>query len=79
MPRGAQHAGRRPASGHPLLEAMNDATKWAVSAAAFGTLLWRRDLLASWCVLGSIVAAINCKVRWARAGAAHLQGAGGRG
>ena len=39
--------------------------RWAVSAAAFGTLLWRRDLLAAWCVLGSIVAAINCRVSMA--------------
>lgn len=49
-------------SHHPALEAINDATKWAVSAAAFGTLLWRRDLLSAFCVLGSIVAAINCRV-----------------
>ena len=49
-------------SHHPALEAINDATKWAVSAAVFGTLLWRRDLLSAFCVLGSIVAAINCRV-----------------
>ena len=53
---------RRRNSHHPALEAINDATKWAVSAAAFGTLLWRRDLLSAFCVLGSIVAAINCRV-----------------
>lgn len=47
---------------HPLLETLNDATKWAVSCVAFGTLLWRRDLLAAWCVLGSVVAAVNCRV-----------------
>jgi hypothetical protein len=47
---------------HPALEAVNNATKWAVSAAAFTTLLARRDLLAAWCVLGSVVAAINCRV-----------------
>jgi uncharacterized Zn finger protein (UPF0148 family) len=44
------------------LEAVNNTTKWAVSAAAFTTLLARRDLLAAWCVLGSVVAAINCRV-----------------
>lgn len=47
---------------HPVLETVNDATKWAVSAVAFGTLLWRRDMLAAWCVLGSVVAAVNCRV-----------------
>lgn len=47
---------------HPALEGLNNATKWAVSAVAFGTLLWRRDLLAAWCVLGSVVAALNCRV-----------------
>ena len=53
---------RPPAGHHPALEAVNNATKWAVSAAAFTTLLARRDLLASWCVLGSVVAAVNCRV-----------------
>ena len=47
---------------HPALEAVNNSTKWAVSAAAFCTLLMRRDLVAAWCVLGSIVAAVNCRV-----------------
>ncbi|KAL4440578.1 hypothetical protein ABPG75_003579 [Micractinium tetrahymenae] len=46
----------------PMLEALNNATKWAVSCVAFGTLLWRRDLLAAWCVLGSVVAAVNCRI-----------------
>ncbi|KAL4423157.1 hypothetical protein ABPG77_007810 [Micractinium sp. CCAP 211/92] len=47
---------------HAVLEMLNNATKWAVSCVAFGTLLWRRDLLAAWCVLGSVVAAVNCRV-----------------
>lgn len=47
---------------HPALEGLNNATKWAVSTVAFGTLLWRRDLLAAWCILGSVVAAVNCRV-----------------
>lgn len=54
---------RRQSNRHSMLEAANDATKWAVSAAAFGTLLWRHDIVAAWCVLGSVVAAINCRVR----------------
>lgn len=51
---------------HPVLEGINDATKWAVSAAALATLLWRRDLLSAWCILGSVVAAANCRVRLSR-------------
>lgn len=61
MPSGKQQ--RRRNSHHPALEAINDATKWAVSSAAFGALLWRRDLVAAWGILGSILAAINCRVR----------------
>lgn len=57
MPAAPQRRQRR----HPFLESVNDATKWAVSAAAFATLLWRRDLLAAWCVLGGVIAAINCR------------------
>lgn len=52
----------QPGHHHPVLEVLNNATKWAVSCAAFGTLLWRRDLLAAWCVLGSVVAAVNCRI-----------------
>jgi hypothetical protein len=47
---------------HPVLDGINEATKWAVSAAAFGTLLLRRDVAACWCLTGSVVAAFNCKV-----------------
>jgi hypothetical protein len=55
---------------HPLLEGINDATKWAVSCAALATLLWRRDLVSAWCILGSVVAAANCRVRfWCTASA----------
>lgn len=66
------HGRQRRKSDHPALEAINDATKWAVSAAAFGTLLWRRDLLSAFCVLGSIVAAINCRVSWRVAICCHV-------
>jgi len=45
-----------------LLEALNESTKWAVSFTVFSVLLWRRDLLSSWCMLGSIAAAILCRV-----------------
>eukprot|EP00929_Paragymnodinium_shiwhaense_P043824 TRINITY_DN22507_c0_g1_i1.p1 TRINITY_DN22507_c0_g1~~TRINITY_DN22507_c0_g1_i1.p1 ORF type:complete len:191 (-),score=27.52 TRINITY_DN22507_c0_g1_i1:366-938(-) len=48
-----------------LLESINKATKWGVSAVVFGTLLWRHDARACWCVLGSICAAANCKLlKW---------------
>lgn len=44
-----------------MLESLNDSTKWAVSAAAFATLVARRDLSCAWCILGSILAAANCR------------------
>lgn len=59
---------QRRGSQQSLLERVNDATKWAVSTVAFGTLLARRDLLAAWCILGSIVAAVNCRV-----GGSHIK------
>eukprot|EP00198_Chlamydomonas_reinhardtii_P012244 XP_001701581.1 predicted protein [Chlamydomonas reinhardtii] len=39
-----------------FLAAVNDLTKWAVSAAVFAVLLVRRDTAVAWCVLGSIIA-----------------------
>lgn len=53
----------RPRSHHPILELINDSTKWAVSTTAFTVLLWRHDFQAAWCVLGGIFAAFNNKVR----------------
>jgi dolichyldiphosphatase len=46
---------------HPLLDTINESTKWMVSAAVFTTLALRRDLVCAWWVLGSILAAILCK------------------
>ena len=47
---------------HPLLDALNESTKWSVSAVVFGVLGYRRDLLSAWWVLGSIFAAALCRV-----------------
>lgn len=47
---------------HPVLDVINDSTKWSVSAIAFGTLLLRRDVTACWCIMGSVVAAFNCRL-----------------
>ena len=47
-----------------MLVAINEATKWAVSVVTFVVLLLRRDLLSTWCVVGSVAAAFNCKVRF---------------
>jgi len=44
------------------LHVTNEATKFAVSATVFMVLVWRHDAHACWCVLGSILAAFNCKV-----------------
>mmetsp|Transcript_10183 Transcript_10183/g.32960 ORF Transcript_10183/g.32960 Transcript_10183/m.32960 type:complete len:276 (-) Transcript_10183:73-900(-) len=44
-----------------VLSAINNTTKWAVSGAALGVLVYHHDIYASWCFIGSIVAAANCK------------------
>lgn len=41
---------------------LNELTKWGVSAAAAGVLLWRRDLTVAWALLGAIVNVAVCKV-----------------
>jgi dolichyldiphosphatase len=46
---------------HPLLNTINESTKWMVSAAVFSTLAVRRDLICAWWVLGSILAAVLCR------------------
>jgi len=46
---------------HPILDKINESTKWTVSAAVFSTLAARRDLIAAWWVLGSILAAVLCR------------------
>jgi len=45
-----------------LLDAINAATKWVVSGAAFAVLLWRHDASICWCIVGSFVAVVNCKI-----------------
>ncbi|CAK9094650.1 unnamed protein product [Durusdinium trenchii] len=47
--------------GHGLLHHIDAGTKWLVSGAVFGVLLWRQDSAICWCVLGSVGAAANCK------------------
>ena len=47
---------------HPVLDAINESTKWTVSMAVFATLAVRRDLVCTLWVFGSIVAAIFCKI-----------------
>ncbi|KAG7670332.1 hypothetical protein KSW81_002897 [Nannochloris sp. 'desiccata'] len=46
---------------HPLLDTINESTKWTVSAAVFTTLAARRDLICAWWVFGSILAAVLCR------------------
>lgn len=67
MPRtrasGVATAGGDPAARahHPLLDAINESTKWTVSAAVFATLGVLRDATCAWWVLGSIAAAALCR------------------
>merc|ERR1712232_586060 len=44
-----------------VLNAINKATKWGVSAVVFGTLVWRHNSRSCWCIIGSVCAAANCK------------------
>ena len=50
-----------------VLDLLNDSTKWVVSAGAGATVLWRRDAQTMWCIIGSVVAALLCKVSMCRA------------
>eukprot|EP00747_Dinoflagellata_sp_TGD_P180275 gnl/TRDRNA2_/TRDRNA2_32469_c0_seq1.p1 gnl/TRDRNA2_/TRDRNA2_32469_c0~~gnl/TRDRNA2_/TRDRNA2_32469_c0_seq1.p1 ORF type:complete len:248 (-),score=35.14 gnl/TRDRNA2_/TRDRNA2_32469_c0_seq1:45-755(-) len=45
-----------------LLRTIDDATKWVVSGSVFATLVWRHDACVCWCVVGSVLAAANCKL-----------------
>jgi len=45
-----------------VLSVINDSTKWVVSGIVSVVLLWHHDAGACWCVVGSIVAALNCKL-----------------
>lgn len=44
------------------LDLLNDSTKWVVSSGALATMLWRHDAETMWCVTGSVVASLICKV-----------------
>lgn len=47
---------------HPILETLNESTKWAAGTIVLGTLLYRRDLLSAWWVVGSVLAAMLCRI-----------------
>jgi dolichyldiphosphatase len=44
------------------LESVNEATKWTVSACVFAAVAYLRSPLSSWWLVGSIVAAVLCKL-----------------
>mmetsp|Transcript_8585 Transcript_8585/g.26071 ORF Transcript_8585/g.26071 Transcript_8585/m.26071 type:complete len:240 (-) Transcript_8585:311-1030(-) len=45
-----------------ILSVINESTKWVVSGIVVAVLLWHHDAGACWCVVGSVVAALNCKL-----------------
>lgn len=45
-----------------LLHWVNDSVKWVVTAAAALVLLRYRNIHVNWCLVGSIAAALSCKV-----------------
>ncbi|DBA77561.1 TPA: hypothetical protein ACH3X1_009368 [Trebouxia sp. C0004] len=45
-----------------FLNVINDSTKYVVTLAAGGVLVWHHDIYVSWCLLGSVVAVYVCKV-----------------
>ncbi len=45
-----------------FLNLINDSTKYVVTLAAGGVLVWYHDIYVSWCLLGSVVAVYVCKV-----------------
>lgn len=45
-----------------FLNLINDSTKYVVTLAAGGVLVWHHDIYVSWCLLGSVVAVYVCKV-----------------
>lgn len=52
----------RATSSHPILETLNESTKWAAGAIVMGTLLYRRDLPSAWWIVGSVLAAMLCRI-----------------
>lgn len=53
------------------LNVINDSTKYVVTLAAGGVLIWYHDIYVSWCLLGSVVAVFVCKVRSSCTGILH--------
>ncbi|KAL0028901.1 hypothetical protein WJX77_004161 [Trebouxia sp. C0004] len=53
-----------------FLNVINDSTKYVVTLAAGGVLVWHHDIYVSWCLLGSVVAVYVCK---ALKGAINMQ------
>jgi len=53
--------GERSSTAARMLHLLNDSTKWAVSLAAGGVLLWRRDAETMWCLLGAVAASFLCQ------------------
>jgi len=53
--------GERSSTAARVLHLLNDSTKWAVSLAAGGVLLWRRDAETMWCLLGAVAASFLCR------------------
>lgn len=60
----SQRQGTQSGAGNLLdfLSLINDSTKYVVTLAAGGLLVWHRDIYVSWCLLGSVVAVYVCKV-----------------
>ena len=44
-----------------ILERINNATKWVVSALAFVILVGRRDEMTAWCIVGGVLSAFICR------------------
>ena len=53
--------GQRSSTAACVLHLLSDSTKWAVSLAAGGVLLWRRDAETMWCLLGAVAASFLCQ------------------
>eukprot|EP00878_Enallax_costatus_P010240 GHUV01010690.1.p1 GENE.GHUV01010690.1~~GHUV01010690.1.p1 ORF type:complete len:299 (+),score=103.24 GHUV01010690.1:436-1332(+) len=45
-----------------VLSAINESTKWTVSAAVFGVLVWQHNEFAAWAVIGAVLSSFICKV-----------------
>ena len=67
----AQASGRQPdpvsvanraTFSHPILETLNESTKWAAGMIVLGTLIYRRDLPSAWWIVGSVLAAMLCRI-----------------